>query len=290
MAYVGRDELADVPVFLDPMVPKRMASFRLSSGRYSLYPESAALPILVNGQPLTPGQVLRDGDAIQFGRVTLGYYEKATATGSRRPVDSVPIHDFSVPGTAPGAVAIPRGGSVCQFCAQPFDAQGNCACSVPADPGFVPQMAPPGYDAGGYGAAPGYAAAPDPAYGAAPAYLGQDPGYAATVMDPAMAYGPADMGTGPRLVGIAGPYTGQVFPLTLAELGIGRDPSQELPLTADATASRRHARFLMTPSGWVVRDEGSSNGTWVNGVRVQEQPLFPGDTVRVGGTQLRFEA
>jgi pSer/pThr/pTyr-binding forkhead associated (FHA) protein len=38
-----------------------------------------------------------------------------------------------------------------------------------------------------------------------------------------------------------------------------------------------------------VRDEGSANGTWVNGVRVQEQPLFPGDVIRVGHSQLRFD-
>jgi pSer/pThr/pTyr-binding forkhead associated (FHA) protein len=38
-----------------------------------------------------------------------------------------------------------------------------------------------------------------------------------------------------------------------------------------------------------VRDEGSSNGTFVNGVRIQEQPLFPGDIIRVGSTELRFE-
>jgi pSer/pThr/pTyr-binding forkhead associated (FHA) protein len=81
-----------------------------------------------------------------------------------------------------------------------------------------------------------------------------------------------------------------VFPLTGMEAGIGRDPAQEIPLAGDGTASRRHARVYQVQGGWMLRDEGSSNGTWVNGVRVQEQPLFPGDAVRVGQTEFRFEA
>src|SRR5688500_6551066 len=35
VAFIGRDELADVPIFLDPVVPKRMASLRLTNGRYA---------------------------------------------------------------------------------------------------------------------------------------------------------------------------------------------------------------------------------------------------------------
>jgi pSer/pThr/pTyr-binding forkhead associated (FHA) protein len=291
LAYVGRDELADVPVFLDPAVPKRMASFRQTGGRYALFPESNQLPITVNGQPLTPGYVLRDGDAIQFGRVTLGYNEKASATGMRRPVDSIPLAEFGAPPLQPvGSVAIPQGGSVCEFCAQVRDpATGACACSVGAD-GAYAQPNGYGYDqppAGGYAAPAGYGA-PDP-YGT-PAYgAPQDPAYAATMMAPGP--GGYGMATGAaQLVAIDGPHTGQVFPLQGMEAGIGREPSQEIAISADGTASRRHARVYQMNGSWVLRDEGSSNGTWVNGVRIQEQPLFPGDVVRIGNTQFRFEA
>jgi pSer/pThr/pTyr-binding forkhead associated (FHA) protein len=289
VAYVGRDELADVPVFLDPSVPKRMASFRQTGGRYALHAESNALPIMVNGQPLAPGYVLRDGDAIQFGRVTLAYNEKATATGTRRPVDSIQITDFRAPAMAPpGSTPIPQAAGVCQFCGQPYDPAGNCACSVPADGGYAQQPAPGyGYDqppAPGYGAPAGY----DGGYGA-PGYGGQqDPAYAATMMvGDAGGYG-APAG-GARLVAVDGPHTGQVFPVNGMEAGIGREPSQEVAISSDSTASRRHARLLCYNGSWVVRDEGSANGTWVNGVRVQEQPLFPGDVIRVGHSQLRFE-
>jgi pSer/pThr/pTyr-binding forkhead associated (FHA) protein len=288
LAYVGRDELADVPVFLDPSVPKRMASFRLTGGRYALHPESSALPILVNGQPLAQGQVLRDGDAIQFGRITLAYFEKATATGMARPVDRVALADFSMPSVVPGATPIPTGANVCEFCGQQRDpATGACACSV-ADAGYAP--GPAGYPQ----ADPGYGADPQMGYGgmAAGGYPQGDPAYAATVMDPGPAPAYSDFGApeGPRLVAVAGPHAGQAFPLYAAELGIGRDPGQEIPLPSDTTASRRHARVFAGGGGWILRDEGSSNGTWINGVRVQEQTLFPGDVVRVGQTEFRFEA
>lgn len=270
LVYVGRDELAEVPVFLDPAVPKRMASFRLTEGRYALYAESNALPILVNGEQLQPGRLLKDGDAIQFGRVTLAYNEKASATGVRA-VDSI-----AIAGPSPalqGTGSIPAGGNVCEFCGQARDASGACACSVPAD------AAPVG--ASGY-APTAYAGT---AYGAAPA----DAGYAATVMDPGV-YAAVDTGTGPRLIGMAGPFAGQVIPLMSADIGIGREPTQDIALVGDTTSSRRHARLGYDDvNGWVLRDQGSANGTWVNGVRVQEQPVYPGDMIRIGHSEFRFE-
>ncbi len=217
----------------------------------------------------------------------------------------------------PGAVPIPSNPNVCTFCGQPKDAGGNCACSVPAEGGYgaYPGAAPgydsgfgrqPGYGQPGYGQTgygpeaaygqPGYA--PEPEYGAPAGYAGPgaygvmngDPAYAPTVLTPGMAgYGPVDGGAGPRLVAVDGPLTGQHFYLQTEETGIGRDPSQEIALHGDSTASRRHARVVYSPNGWFIRDEGSSNGTFVNGIRVQEQPLAPGDTIRIGQTQFRFD-
>lgn len=265
IAVIGRDELVDVPVFLDPVVPKRMASLRLQEGRYALYAEEARPSIMVNGEPLQPGRLMRDGDAIQFGRVTLAYNEKASATGLQRPVDSISLSSAGTGSTRPGAVGIPAASNVCSFCGQMKDAAGNCACSVPADAGMVQQ--------------PVYATA------------GMDPAYAATVMDPGVmpAYTGAAAVEGPRVVAVGGPHAGQVFPLDSEVMTMGREPSMMIPLTSDTTASRRHASVQYVNGAWSVRDEGSSNGTFVNGVRIQEQPLFPGDIIRVGSTELRFE-
>lgn len=103
------------------------------------------------------------------------------------------------------------------------------------------------------------------------------------------AYGGGAPVEGPRVVAVGGPHAGQVYPLDAEAVSVGRDPGMMIPLTSDSTASRRHATVQYVNGAWSVRDEGSSNGTWVNGVRVQEQPLFPGDVIRVGQSELRFE-
>jgi pSer/pThr/pTyr-binding forkhead associated (FHA) protein len=82
---------------------------------------------------------------------------------------------------------------------------------------------------------------------------------------------------------------GQVFPLG-GEATIGRDPGTEVPLAEDTTVSRRHARIRASDGGYCLEDLGSSNGTFVNGGRVTEAPLRPGDEVSIGGTRFRFES
>jgi len=81
---------------------------------------------------------------------------------------------------------------------------------------------------------------------------------------------------------------GQIFPVT-GEATIGRDPGNAVSLAVDSTVSRRHAVIAAQDSGYVIRDQGSSNGTFVNGARVTESPLRPGDEVSIGGTRFRFE-
>jgi hypothetical protein len=96
-------------------------------------------------------------------------------------------------------------------------------------------------------------------------------------------------GSGPRLVAVSGPAMGQIFPI-VGEASIGRDSGSAVPLAADTTVSRRHAVIASDGGGFIIRDQGSSNGTYVNGARVSEAPLRPGDEVTIGGTRFRFEA
>ncbi|MBW3622678.1 MAG: FHA domain-containing protein [Armatimonadetes bacterium] len=100
---------------------------------------------------------------------------------------------------------------------------------------------------------------------------------------------PASSGTGPRLVGVAGPMAGRTFPLKPEGLTVGREPANDISLEGDSTASRRHARIEGADGAYVVRDEGSSNGTFLNGARVTESPLNPGDELTIGQTRFRFE-
>ncbi|MBA3725682.1 MAG: FHA domain-containing protein [Armatimonadetes bacterium] len=86
------------------------------------------------------------------------------------------------------------------------------------------------------------------------------------------------------LVATSGPISGQKFPLR-SDLVLGREGA----LAFDQAASRRHASFTPSPSGVLVRDLGSTNGTLVNGMRVQEMALRPGDFVTIGSTTFRLE-
>jgi pSer/pThr/pTyr-binding forkhead associated (FHA) protein len=75
-----------------------------------------------------------------------------------------------------------------------------------------------------------------------------------------------------------------------APLVMGRDPMNGIGLPGDTKASRAHARVLQDGDGsWIVEDNGSTNGTFVNGQRITRQELAPGDTILIGATALRFE-
>ncbi len=71
---------------------------------------------------------------------------------------------------------------------------------------------------------------------------------------------------------------------------IGRDAGNDIPLGDDDFASARHARIEPRRDGVWVSDAGSTNGTFVNGAQLTKpRRLAPGDVIRVGSTDLRFE-
>jgi len=70
-------------------------------------------------------------------------------------------------------------------------------------------------------------------------------------------------------------------------LTIGRSRSCDLRLPS-GDASRRHAEICHTTDGYVLRDLGSTNGTFVNGERVQERVLEPGDRIQISGSTITF--
>ena len=97
---------------------------------------------------------------------------------------------------------------------------------------------------------------------------------------------------GPRLVGTMGAYAGSIFPLNSTALDIGRDAGNPIALPGDTNASRKHATVQFSGGQATVTDNGSSNGTFVNGVRIAAQsphPLRVGDEVQIGMTRFRFE-
>jgi FHA domain len=95
-----------------------------------------------------------------------------------------------------------------------------------------------------------------------------------------------------RLVVLSSPALGEgdVYTIDSHPLTVGRGGNNTLPLDGDEYASTRHARFEPRRDGIWVEDMGSTNGTFVNGIRLtRERRLTPGDVVRVGETDLRFE-
>jgi hypothetical protein len=80
------------------------------------------------------------------------------------------------------------------------------------------------------------------------------------------------------------------FELDSAGITIGRGAQNDVALDEDEFASASHARVEPRRDGVWLEDIGSTNGTFVNGVRLSRaRKLTPGDLVRVGETDLRFE-
>jgi FHA domain len=83
---------------------------------------------------------------------------------------------------------------------------------------------------------------------------------------------------------------GEGFELNSAQLTIGRGNQNDIPIATDEYASARHARFEPRQDGVWVQDLGSTNGTFLNGTRLDRpRRLAQGDIVRVGETDLRYE-
>ena len=87
---------------------------------------------------------------------------------------------------------------------------------------------------------------------------------------------------------LQGPDKGRRFDLpTEEQVLLGR--ASELVPISDLTVSRRHARLQNTSDGWVIYNEGASNGLFLNGVRVEKTAKVKvGDQIRLGSTLLVF--
>jgi hypothetical protein len=75
--------------------------------------------------------------------------------------------------------------------------------------------------------------------------------------------------------------------LLVANMVVGRDPMCEIS-DDDSLLSRRHAEFVVGGGDVLVRDLGSRNGVYVNGLKVTETPLRSNDLVRIGHLELRY--
>lgn len=87
---------------------------------------------------------------------------------------------------------------------------------------------------------------------------------------------------------IRGPQAGVTYHLDGDELTIGRSPQCSIFLN-DMTVSRMHATLRREDGCYVIRDENSYNGVWVNNRNVEAKALATGDFIQIGTFCLRFE-
>lgn len=79
-------------------------------------------------------------------------------------------------------------------------------------------------------------------------------------------------------------------PLEGSTISIGRASDCSIPIR-DRYLSRKHAELIASGPSWVLKDLGSANGTYLNGSRVErDTALKPGDRIRLGDTEIVFEA
>ena len=90
-----------------------------------------------------------------------------------------------------------------------------------------------------------------------------------------------------RLVVVKGSDEGRTVTLQQPAVAIGTLGESDLILT-DPTVSRKHAVVEEKADGYVIRDLGSTNGTFLDGVRIREGYLSPGSVIRLGKTEIAF--
>ena len=90
-----------------------------------------------------------------------------------------------------------------------------------------------------------------------------------------------------KLTCVSGPDTGRHWKVDSDVVGIGSQEGNDIVLV-DTTVSRLHAEVVRTRDGVVLRDSGSTNGTFVGAVRVREVFLTPETRFRVGKTEMVF--
>ena len=80
---------------------------------------------------------------------------------------------------------------------------------------------------------------------------------------------------------------GKRHPLTKGRTVIGRGSDADITI-ADPGTSRKHVEILWDGERAMVRDLGSTNGSFLDGRKVGEAPLTPDSTVRIGRTEIVF--
>jgi Domain of unknown function (DUF4123)/Inner membrane component of T3SS, cytoplasmic domain len=87
---------------------------------------------------------------------------------------------------------------------------------------------------------------------------------------------------------VAGPRAGSKYPLNDVALIVGRNPSASVPFPEDNFLSGAHCSFQVASDGVVLKDLNSTNGTFLNGLRITQSNPRPGDLITAGSVTMRI--
>ncbi|MDE1169675.1 MAG: FHA domain-containing protein [Verrucomicrobium sp.] len=94
----------------------------------------------------------------------------------------------------------------------------------------------------------------------------------------------------PKIFCVSPELHGQIFELSGPRVTVGRAADNAIPIP-DPSVSSRHAELVLGDDGdYAIRDLDSTNGTRINGERVQHAALRRGDILRLGNIELRYES
>jgi pSer/pThr/pTyr-binding forkhead associated (FHA) protein len=92
-----------------------------------------------------------------------------------------------------------------------------------------------------------------------------------------------------RLVLLSEGFAGRTYELKVDKTTVGRvsDNAFEIP---ESSVSSHHAEILLRGNDVVIKDLGSTNGTFINGEKITEAVLKPGQTLKFGTVELRLDS
>lgn len=289
---LGRAEGADIRLD-DRAVGREHALFLVSSGGVSVQKKSKFGRLSVNGAE-TSEAVLKPGDVISIAdflvRIEEGTVIRSTA--AVKPSNEVTQPEGIAADQAPDLATVPEGNT------PPL---GQTLEAIPVDGNFMAghqgietaepmQLGEPGMESPAMESQPEESIkmeAPMAEAGGELPEMQMDNGFAAEGGDRTamISVGAVDC----ELVFNAGEANVERFKLNKPEIAIGRGSTCDIVIT-DKKSSRKHLVIKRVGINYVAVDQGSANGTSVNGVKISEQELAGDDVIKIGDTEFTFRA
>jgi pSer/pThr/pTyr-binding forkhead associated (FHA) protein len=91
-----------------------------------------------------------------------------------------------------------------------------------------------------------------------------------------------------KLVLLSGEFAGRTYELNVEKTTVGRVEDNAFQI-AEGSVSSHHAEIILRGNDVVIKDLNSTNGTYINGEKITESVLKPGQTLKMGSVEMRLE-